>query len=205
MGSTGALSPRSPRVWSNGWTEPPTERACGLPPSSTCAATRGRCSPRPAVAISFWWRWPAWKPIWGSLGCRCWTRSAASPDASARTLGGGAAADLHYRVISTADPADDHLGPGRGAARILPLRRGDDRGRPGRGDCRLDGGAGPHHGLAPLRGAGARRQPAKLYALGVRHAPGPLDRPGGLRLRNIGGHRPALLRSDGRGAGDGSP
>src|SRR5919206_162117 len=48
------------------------------------------------------------RPTWGWPGCRCWTRWADWPDASARALGGGATADLHYRIVGPVDPADDH-------------------------------------------------------------------------------------------------
>ena len=71
----------------------------------------------------------------------------------------------------------------------------------GAGDRGIHRGIGPHHG-APRFAAlvhGGNRQSCMLSA--VRHAPRPLDRTGGVRVRDVGRPGAAVLRPDGGGAG----
>ena len=74
------------------------------------------------------------------------------------------------RVLSPAHPADDHLRPGRGPARILPLGRCHDRSRARRRHRGLHRGVRPDHGSIAASAAlvhGGSRQSCMLSAFGT--------------------------------------
>src|SRR6476646_6235881 len=199
-GWMGRRPPHSPAAWWAGWCARRQAPPCARRPSSSSAAKRGAYWPR--WGPTTWCSLPssALTPTSASLGWKCSTPRASWPDEGAGAMGGAAAGNLPGRKRGPAHAAHDLLGTGGGPARVLALARSHERSCPRRRDRGVDRGAGPDHGRHPVRSAGPQRAAAELSAGGVRHPARTMDRTGGVRSRDLGGHRAPVLRPDGAAA-----